>query len=46
MAFVPSKLEQTFKIQCPGAEMNAELENVFFEMREKYFLVKLKHLDF
>tara|TARA_Y100000816_G_C25828811_1_gene433501 strand:- start:206 stop:571 length:366 start_codon:yes stop_codon:yes gene_type:complete len=33
MAFVPSKLEQTFKIQCPGAEMNPELENVFFEMR-------------
>lgn len=33
MAFVPSKLSETFRIQCPGAETNAELEDVFFEMR-------------
>ena len=33
MAFVPSKLQETFRIQCPGAEMNSELEDVYFEMR-------------
>ena len=33
MAFVPSKLQETFKIQCPGAETNEELKDVHFEMR-------------
>ena len=33
MAFVPSKLQETFRIQCPGAEMNDDLKDVFFEMR-------------
>jgi|TARA_S200002703_G_scaffold132422_1_gene120223 hypothetical protein len=33
MAFVPSKLQETFRIQCPGAEMNDELKDVYFEMR-------------
>lgn len=33
MAFVPSKLQESFRIQCPGAETNSELEDVFFEMR-------------
>jgi hypothetical protein len=33
MAFTPSKLQETFRIQCPGAETNDELADVFFEMR-------------
>ena len=33
MAFAPSKLQETFRIQCPGAEMNEELRDVYFEMR-------------
>lgn len=33
MAFVPSKFSETFRIQCPGAEVNPELEDVFFTMR-------------
>jgi|TARA_B100000242_G_scaffold294341_1_gene276546 hypothetical protein len=33
MSFVPSKLQETFLIQCPGAETNKELEDVYFEMR-------------
>jgi hypothetical protein len=28
-----SKLSSTFRIQCPGAELNPELEDVFFTMR-------------
>ena len=33
MSFVPSKLQETFLIQCPGAETNVELAEVYFEMR-------------
>jgi len=33
MPLVPGKLSKTFKIPCPGAEMNPELEDVFFEMQ-------------
>lgn len=33
MPFVPTKLSSTFRIQCPGAEMNPELADVFFEMQ-------------
>lgn len=33
MAFVPSKLTSTFRIQCPGSEMNPDLEDVYFTMK-------------
>jgi hypothetical protein len=33
MPLVPDKLKANFRIQCPGAEMNPELADVFFEMQ-------------
>lgn len=33
MAFVPSKLADSFRIQCPGAEMDPDLRDVYFTMR-------------
>ena len=36
MAFVPSKLQETFRIQCPGAETNEELAEVYFEISGIY----------
>jgi len=33
MAFIPSKLSDSFRIQCPGAEMDPELQDVFFTMK-------------
>lgn len=33
MPFVPNKLETSFRIQAPGAEMNKEMEDVYFTMQ-------------